>query len=233
MHLSGRLGMSLMLVFAVAACGDDSTSKTDAGMDAGAGTGGSGGSGGSGGTGGTSATAMTFECGATMCTTPEFMIPPGLLGGADGGMSAIPPQLAGLLGSGASICELAMTCSTGCCIDDTKCGVKNPALTGPDCVEQNQPGEASAQCPEVPVVLVSAIVSTLAGGPIAVPIPGCCRTDGKCGLDLGYLGMGCVERSAAALGTDVTPPDGGTAMLESIPCTPGAGGNDGGADDGG
>lgn len=230
MHLAGRLGMSLVFACVLAACGDDSggggkdagddagyvppVSKKDAGGDSG------------------STATGSFMC-ATACTTPEFMIPPGLLGGADGGMSAIPPQLAGLLGSGASICDLAMTCNTGCCTGDNKCGVKNPALTGPGCVEQNQPGEASAQCPEVPVVLVSAIVSTLAGGPIAVPIPGCCRTDGQCGLDLGYLGMGCVERSEAALGTDVTPPDGGTAMLESIPCTPGAGGNDGGADDGG
>jgi hypothetical protein len=234
MHVLERFGFALLLACSVAACGDDSTA---------------GGTGDAGDDGGgapppppppkDSGTPMTmtgmFECGANMCTTPEFMIPPGLLGGADGGMGAIPPELAGLLGGGASICELAMTCSEGCCTDSGACGVKNTALTGPSCVEQGQEGAPNADCPDVEVVLNNALVTMFAGGPLNVPIPGCCRTsDSKCGLDLSYLGMGCVERSAAEYGSMISPPDGGTGMLESISCTPGAtGGDDGGTDDAG
>lgn len=217
MQMASRLGMSWMLALAVVACGDDSDGggEKDAGKDAappdmkkdsGA-----------------PMDTGNFMCGATMCTTPEFMIPEGI---------PIPMEIAGALGGG-TVCELIMACNEGCCTDDGACGARNTSLTGPDCLEQNVPGSPSADCPDVGVVLDSPVAAALTMGPVSVPIPGCCGDDLKCGLDLSYLGMGCVERSKAELGTLVKLMGDGKLPLDSISCTPGATGDDGGTADGG
>lgn len=73
-----------------------------------------------------------------------------------------------------------------CCIGPS-CGVQMDIVAGAvpvygGCQPPNQPGAIDSSCPSI-------------ASPVGGTIPGCCRSDGTCGIDLDVIGMGCSARS--------------------------------------
>jgi DNA-binding beta-propeller fold protein YncE len=66
-----------------------------------------------------------------------------------------------------------------CCTSRNECG----AFFAGGCLARDQHGTRDSACPNERVGTISAT--------------GCCRTDGRCGLDLSRVGMGCVAREEA------------------------------------
>jgi cysteine-rich repeat protein len=84
-----------------------------------------------------------------------------------------PPLPAGAIGG-----------SQVCCTPQQRCGMAYPLLFGSGCVERDQEGEPSEECPDEESIF---LLPTLGG---------CCRPDGRCGLIApGAGGNGCVERA--------------------------------------
>ena len=89
-------------------------------------------------------------------------------------------------GTQASNCNVA-TCPTSnfltsCCTSDGKCGYNVDALfQGGGCQEANAPGSADMSCPSATVTVMN----------FTVPLSGCCRGDGTCGVMDNYAGLGC------------------------------------------
>src|SRR5438045_2263081 len=96
----------------------------------------------------------------------------------------------------------------GCCLDDGTCGVGlgYPAaylfnnsggiethISG-GCQPLHQAGTPDSSCPGVSILNLT--------------FPGCCRSDGTCGIDLTRLGAGCAKEEQYAGNPD---PDGGPA----------------------
>jgi hypothetical protein len=72
----------------------------------------------------------------------------------------------------------------GCCTSDNKCGMDVASLGfGAGCAEMNAPGAVSAACP-----------SQNLGG--FLPLDGCCRPDGTCGVLDTFAGLGCTNVGA-------------------------------------
>jgi hypothetical protein len=218
--------MSLLVIAGVvASCGDDSgggdapdacttdcpgkpdaaMSPTDAGMDA---------------TMTPTVQPKMFTCpmaggsGALECTTPALNVD--FL--KDAGVTMLGPLPIDLASS--------VVMPQGCCTEDDKCGVSVPMVTPTGvCFEQNQPGDQDGQCRDE---LLTLDATTM------IPIPGCCKPNNECGLDLSPLGLGCGERgmligliSGSGGAVDANIPG-------SLPCNYGnPGGDDGGTDDGG
>jgi hypothetical protein len=152
---------------------------------------------------------VMFMCEATECTVPELDIStlnlPPIMG------FEITPELIADMGYA----------PMGCCVDETKCGVTQEMLFGGGfCAEQDQPGEPDTECPSESASVM---------GLITIPLEGCCRPDTKCGVNLDLIGVGCVERTQAAMIEimGMTLPDAG--MIEEITCVPGAEMSDAGA----
>jgi hypothetical protein len=196
------------------ACGDDTTKAAkDAGTDSGP-TAGKGGGGG-GGTGGTAPEAIM--CGTTKCDPPEIAVPDGGL--MFGGMT-VSPALIAMFGVGPE------NCCAGAKQDI--CGVTQSMLImDGTCLERTQAGRTSkeTECPG----------STTSIMGFDLPLTGCCRPDNKCGIDLGILGVGCLERTEAgrigmmgASMTDAALPDLSAKSCVYAPAT-----GDGGSDDAG
>jgi hypothetical protein len=155
------------------ACGDDEKKATDAGTDAG-----EAGKGGNGGTGGTP--AEPIQCGATECAPPVVTLPEG---GIPDSPIPITPDIIASFGFGPE----------NCCAGANKdiCGVTQSSLImDGSCLERDQPGRPAPadECPAG-----SATIMTF-----ELPLMGCCRPDNKCGVDLGLLGVGCLETTEAA-----------------------------------
>jgi hypothetical protein len=151
---------------------------------------------------------MEFMCEDTMCTVPELdtsnLSIPAIMG------MVITPELIASMGFG----------PMGCCVEDSKCGVTQEGLFGSGfCAEQGQVGEPDTDCPDEQADIM---------GLVTVDLIGCCRSDGKCGINLDLIGVGCVERTEAAMieimGMTLPNAD----MIEAIDCTFGAGGSDAG-----
>jgi hypothetical protein len=96
-----------------------------------------------------------------------------------------------------------MACLKACCTPDNKCGAQLTGmgfgaalLTGGSCVEANQNGNINTSCPNSLGADEDA-GTTAATGPMAqltnmFNYKGCCRPDGKCGLQLDKISLGCV-----------------------------------------
>lgn len=82
---------------------------------------------------------------------------------------------------------------TACCVDSNTCGVQGTG-TG-ICIDAFDPGPLDANCP----------AETLVGANAA----GCCRTDGRCGVQGNILNLGCVARE------DIPPAFGGPYPFQS------------------
>ncbi len=183
------------------------------GEDAGTHTGG-GGSGGAGATGGIGGGIIDGGAG-------------GVGGGVDGGSGGIVTGGAG--GGGGVVCG-GVTCEPpsapiqvdSCCAGD-KCGLSS-SLIGGQCIELGQPGDIDGSCPD----------QNFQG----LPLQGCCKPNGNCGVFDSFLGLGCVDPSqfggpggqkcgsvvidAGAGGTGGAPVDAGTGGSPSDAGTPGA-----------
>jgi len=88
------------------------------------------------------------------------------------------------------LCPSAQVLLPNCCTSSGACGVlidvsgnaSVPIAQG--CQELNQPGNLDARCPDL---------GTLIGSPqIGQGLPGCCRSDGLCGLNADAIGLGCL-----------------------------------------
>lgn len=115
---------------------------------------------------------VTYMCEATTCTTPEI------------DTSSLPAFLQAVVTPE----QLAMLVPVqGCCTDDTEnpCGVENDGV----CVQQNQPGVADETCPAAQIEVMT----------FPIELAGCCKPGDMCGFDLGLAGIGCVERTEAAM----------------------------------
>jgi hypothetical protein len=196
------------------ACGDDDSSS-DAGMDAGRSQ------------AGTPATDSAVPLPMVECKEMPKCV-------------AEPPDLAGFLGEenkelaalAASFGDISSFITSGpCCTDDGACGVNSDMLTGGMCVEQDQEGKPDATCSDfmfdIGSVLAGSGMADLLGAVKVNPVnlKGCCRPDNKCGLELGGLGVGCVERTAAselvasgASMVDAGGVDAGLVELEAMGC---------------
>jgi len=87
---------------------------------------------------------------------------------------------------------------SGCCLPDGECGVSTDPISTAISVEggcqaHNQVGYFDGQCPSVP-------------SPVGGPLAGCCRPDGRCGNDLGAIGLGCVRAAPAGGGVSYCNP---------------------------
>jgi hypothetical protein len=80
-----------------------------------------------------------------------------------------------------------------CCTEEGACGVFAWPL-GPDCFEHQQVGMQNQQCPSI---TLSLFIDEGNGFGVNDSFPGCCRSDGLCGVDTSRTwGAGCVTRSA-------------------------------------
>jgi hypothetical protein len=162
---------------------------------------------------GTAATMIT--CGTKSCTAPMVNLPDGGIGG----LVITPDQLAMVVSP--------MVCCSGASKD--VCGVTQSTVI-PDgtCVEQMQKGAPNAVCPAQSVTVMG----------LAVPLKGCCKPSNKCGVDVGILGVGCLERTEfSKIGMMAAVADGGMPLpaLQVITCDYTAGSTDagpGGSDSG-
>jgi hypothetical protein len=214
----------LLLSAASAACGDDDTvlpplspdsgspvdgdAQVDAGRDAAAPPATDS---------GTGMTPQTVTCGGQTCSAPQLDI--GALLGGGGGALPIPPGL--LDGFTAGLLQ-------GCCTEaDMACGVQSDTfLGGVGCLEREQPGTPSEACPDIDITINVMVLS------LPLTLQGCCRSeDNLCGLDLGLLGVGCLELTVAdQIQIMGTVEDAG--LTGSVACVPGQDG-DAGAEDAG
>jgi len=149
--------------------------------------------------------AMTMKCGTKTCTAPDI------------GGGLIPAS--SLMGLGPTVC-----CAGS---KEDKCGV-SVSFLGADCLEQDQVGEPKkGVCPDLELTGILA----LAKGFSPDLGKGCCKPTNQCGVNLGLLGVGCMERSEASklgmnLPTSLPGIDAGSLaidagpvpMLESIKC---------------
>jgi hypothetical protein len=156
-----------------------------------------------------------FMCGQTMCTVPELNIEsldiPPIMG------IEITPETIANMGYG----------PMGCCVGDNEdvCGVTQNQLFGTGfCAEQDQEGRPDEGCPSESADLL---------GLLTIDLKGCCRFNNTCGVDLGIIGVGCVEREEAAMIEimGMALPDAGA--IEAIDCTYDNSAMDGGVDDAG
>jgi hypothetical protein len=223
------LGCLMVLALPVA-CGDDETNPpakagSDAGGEAGAGTGGS----------------PTVEGGAG--GAPATMLPPGISDMSKTEMCTDEPKCAS-----AAVGPLFID---PCCAGDA-CGLSTAflGLVGANFAEECQPrgqvGEVDESCP---TTAPSAVPFPTGGTTIMVPIAGfvgCCRENGKCGVvvddvvssvagKLATLGLGCVDaapffpgEAPASCGGDAGGAGGGGAG-GAASAGAGAGGAAGGA----
>ena len=176
-----RLAIMMVSVALLGACGDDDSSATDAGMDAGASTAGN--------TAPKTDSAVPpaeIMCKSTKCVAPELDAT-ALFGDAGSAFASfLTPETLASFGAAPE----------ACCFGEAgdKCGVSSSMLTMGECVEANQEGKPDDTCPALTNTIMNPAL------PIAIPInlPGCCRPDNKCGLDTSLLGTGCVERTAAS-----------------------------------
>jgi hypothetical protein len=111
-------------------------------------------------------------------------------GGAVGAGGAAPTFTDGPCGSCENVVAEGIT-FVGCCLPDGACGVNSANAVGwtsgsnhtrgiPDgCLPRDQIGVPDTTCP----------------GQFApiVDMPGCCRPDGTCGVEIGILHLGCVQ----------------------------------------
>ncbi len=116
-----------------------------------------------------------ITCGASKCTAPPIMLPANI------------PISADVLAAAGFTTEV---CCAGAASAQV-CGVTQSSLI-PDgsCLAQGQVGRAAnseAECPSQS--------TTIMGFPFMTT--GCCRKDNKCGVDLGLIGVGCLENSEA------------------------------------
>jgi len=188
---------SLLVAGAVIGCGGDDDDDSAAGSKAsgggsqntGTGTGGTSTSTGTG-TGGTTAPAAvcttTTECGGTACDMTE-------------GSKAVSAQYKSYLSIMSSD-----VCFSACCTKDGACGGQikatgmAAALLAGECVAKQEAGTpdetncsttATANGDGGTVAATNAIAQALQG---LFNYKGCCRTDGKCGVDLNTLTLGCM-----------------------------------------
>ncbi len=128
-------------------------------------------------------------------------------------------------GTGGGGCEPAL-CPTssggspivlqGCCTNYGACGIDTTALEGflqvpLGCEDRSEPGFDTTGCAPMKTPLDSQPV-----------LAGCCRSDGRCGVDLGSLGLGCVLNTGQPAYCNL--PDGGTGGFYGAGGSPGTGG---------
>jgi hypothetical protein len=206
-HGFGRSGAALALVAAAACSSEDAGSPGEpyaaggsaAGAAAAGGSGAvaaaAGSAGVAGGAGGLAGTAGA-PAGSAGTMPGTGGATPGT-GGTTGGTGAAPSG--GTAGASAEQCsgqacpsldavnlllqQYALPTLSHCCTGDARCG---GSYGKGDCTELDQPGTPDPACPG----------ETISG----YPQQGCCRPDGRCGLDLSLVKFGCVEREAAILG---------------------------------
>jgi len=112
----------------------------------------------------------------------------------------------------------ANSCIEPCCLADDKCGsslkltaymptLGTVVMSGPNCLEQNQPGTQSAACPKFFELFFTGVEDAGAyyevdagsfsaqsmGELNALDFPGCCRFDGYCGFYVPELGLNCAS----------------------------------------
>jgi hypothetical protein len=174
--------IGLIAVTIIACGGDDDSGPADSGP-----TGVVGGSGGStsvtgkggttgGGTAGAAGSSSTCEkettCGSGPCSTATLTSGLGMFS--------------------------AFVCAKACCTADNKCGTSLSGtgmaatfFSGGACNEQNQAGKEDTNCPNLGGTQDAGTTTT---NPIAgiFNYKGCCRPDGKCGLMITTLGLGCI-----------------------------------------
>jgi hypothetical protein len=155
----------MMAVALLGACADDpeKPGAQDAGKDSGSNGGRAGDSGAR-----DSGMALPVSCAGSVCVPPEITLKEGFkfMG------TPVTPALAASFGYG----------PFACCTAQDKCGVTNANLI-PDgtCEEQHQAGRTtkSDECPSQETSFGTLV--------------GCCRTDGKCGVNADLLGVGCLS----------------------------------------
>ena len=172
-----RVAFACGLVAAIAlpACGGNSS-------DPGGSSGGSSGSGGKGSSGAAGTGSTTDSAGDGSNPPPEPVVC---------GKSMCKPVV---------IPQVSDFAIPGCCADaaTNTCGLDSSVLAmfGPTfamaCQPLGQPGVKDASCPNSPATPV-------AGTPLTIKFPGCCRANGECGYQLDSiggviaLGLGCVD----------------------------------------
>jgi hypothetical protein len=189
---SSLLAVFVLIGGAVLGCGgdkDDNNSNTSAGTGSGGTAGANGGSGATGtaGTSGTAGTTASSTCVATTtcnqaCDVTTFS-------------------------AKVSAQYMSMACLKACCTTDNKCGAQLMGmgtgamlLNGGSCVELGQTGTndpTGTKCPGTTTTTAGDAGTSSTSGFGALlgnlfKYTGCCRPDGKCGLDLAELGLGCV-----------------------------------------
>jgi len=157
-------------------CGDNGGSGAVGGSGSGGGgASGSGGISGSGGVGGTGGISGSGGVGGTGGISGSGGVG---IGGAGGGAATT---------CGGATCPVLATNPLvqvqPCCTDNDTCGASEVGSNF--CSDVFDPGPDSAACPSEP------IQTNL--GPTLMGI-GCCRTDGRCGLNGSLFGVGCVAR---------------------------------------
>jgi hypothetical protein len=159
------LGLSLS---AAGCAGDDDDGS--AGMGSGGSAGATGGSGGS--TGGSGGTGDTGGMGGSGGSTGGS----GGSTGGSGGMGMTPTPIM----CGSNSCTVgavpAMFGISACCTEEMACG----ANTG-ECLPTGQEGTNTTDCPSATSLQM-------------FPLAGCCKPDGRCGLDYSGVEIGCVAR---------------------------------------
>jgi hypothetical protein len=97
-----------------------------------------------------------------------------------------------------------------CCTADDQCGLDFEMLAGgPLCIERDAPGTPDSTCPMTMVM--------------GFPLPGCCRPDATCGVQVTLVPLGCISGAIASLlpgggGGSGGPSGGGGA--EPAPASP-------------
>lgn len=99
-------------------------------------------------------------------------------GGSAGAAGAAPAPIT----CGTKTCQPSITGIPACCATADTCGLGDAA----ECTALGQLGTADTNCPDYSM--------TVAG--TAYPVKGCCRPDGKCGVNFATTGLGCVARTA-------------------------------------
>jgi hypothetical protein len=100
-----------------------------------------------------------------------------------------------------------------CCTSSGHCGVELvsdpvppdlPFLGG--CQPANQPGYDTLACPDL---------GSLIGVAPSASVAGCCRPDGTCGIDLGVVGVGCVQTVKGGAPIYCAIADAGTGAVDA------------------
>ena len=111
--------------------------------------------------------------------------------GGTGGIYTGPTQCVSSKDMSIEYCPSPITPIDTCCTADNHCGIQiasDPVPTNVPfrggCQRLNQVGTPDPNCPSF---------TQLLNAPNGIAIPGCCRPDGTCGLDLSLLGAGCVQ----------------------------------------